>query len=429
MKPPASAVFEPTRNAGLQRLQRFVPNAGRRYGSRRDDDYGPDDRSNISQLSPWIRRRLITEEEVARAVIAKHKLSGAAKFVQELCWRSYWKGWLEMRPSVWADYLDGVDQARARAEDDAKLRKRLEAAYAGRTGLAPFDAWARELVELGYLHNHARMWFASIWVYTLDLPWELGADFFLRELMDGDPASNTLSWRWVCGLHTPGKTYLARADNINKHTAHRFDVLTDAVADAAPPLDGAPNPEPAPLPIADDVPEGRLGLFLTEEDLDPLTLDPSLQNAKALAGAVSVDALSPGQVNLRVRDFASGALDDALWRASRALNVQARRFDPSEPEAIADWAIANDLDAVVTPYVPVGPARDALPAIEDALDGRGVALARVMRSWDEAFWPHATAGFFKLSEKIPETLARLGLDVDPDDAPAFARLSVKKQSQ
>jgi deoxyribodipyrimidine photo-lyase len=65
----------------------------------------------------------------------------------------------------------------------------------------------QELVETGYLHNHARMWFASIWIFTLRLPWELGADFFLRHLLDGDAASNTLSWRWVAGLHTKGKHY------------------------------------------------------------------------------------------------------------------------------------------------------------------------------------------------------------------------------
>ena len=92
----------------------------------------------------------------------------------------------------------------------------------GATGIDCFDAWARELVATGYLHNHARMWFASIWIFTLRLPWELGADFFLRHLIDGDPASNTLSWRWVAGLQTAGKTYLATAENIARFTGGRF---------------------------------------------------------------------------------------------------------------------------------------------------------------------------------------------------------------
>ena len=65
------------------------------------------------------------------------------------------------------------------------------------------------LKENNYLHNHARMWFASIWVFTLDLPWQLGAEFFMKHLFDGDAAANTLGWRWVAGIQTQGKNYLA----------------------------------------------------------------------------------------------------------------------------------------------------------------------------------------------------------------------------
>ena len=62
------------------------------------------------------------------------------------------------------------------------------------------------------------MWFASIWIFTLNLPWQLGADFFMQHLLDGDPASNTLSWRWVAGIQTKGKNYLARKSNIEKYS-------------------------------------------------------------------------------------------------------------------------------------------------------------------------------------------------------------------
>ena len=139
-------------------------------------------------------------------------------------WRSYWKGWLEHHPSVWPDYLEQVRSLLAEAAADDALALRYHAATAGETGIAVFDAWARELTGTGYLHNHARMWFASIWIFTLKLPWQLGADFFLRHLLDGDPASNTLSWRWVAGLHTPGKHYLARPDNIGRFAARRVEL-------------------------------------------------------------------------------------------------------------------------------------------------------------------------------------------------------------
>ena len=86
------------------------------------------------------------------------------------------------------------------------LRRAFEGAVTGSTGIDGFDDWARELTHTGWLHNHARMWFAFIWIFTLELPWALGADFFLRHLVDGDPASNTLSWRWVAGLYTRAKS-------------------------------------------------------------------------------------------------------------------------------------------------------------------------------------------------------------------------------
>jgi deoxyribodipyrimidine photo-lyase len=118
------------------------------------------------------------------------------------------------------------------------VRTAYAQAVEGRTGIAAFDTFACDLVRHGYLHNHARMWFASIWIFTLKLDWELGADFFLRHLRDGDAASNTLSWRWVAGLHTKGKTYLARADNIARFTAHRPDgpLTAEGLAEEAEPL-------------------------------------------------------------------------------------------------------------------------------------------------------------------------------------------------
>lgn len=86
----------------------------------------------------------------------------AEKFLQEVAWRTYWKGWLELRPSVWTDYLA-----------DLKRLVRVstyQQAIEGRTGIDCFDSWTNELIEYGFLHNHARMWFASIWIFKLKLP-------------------------------------------------------------------------------------------------------------------------------------------------------------------------------------------------------------------------------------------------------------------
>ena len=87
-------LWEPTRSAGLSRLKEFVPHAGRTYAAERNYDTGPGHRDNVSCLSPWIRHRLLLEEEVVRAVLREHSPSAAQKFIQEVCWRTYWKGWL-----------------------------------------------------------------------------------------------------------------------------------------------------------------------------------------------------------------------------------------------------------------------------------------------------------------------------------------------
>ena len=118
-----------------------------------------------------------------------------------------------MRPEVWTDFI-GLP-----TNDNSSD---LQAALKGNTGIKCFDSWVRELRETNYLHNHARMWFASIWIFTLELPWQLGARFFLEHLADGDAASNTLSWRWVAGLQTKGKRYEASSYNIETYTKGRF---------------------------------------------------------------------------------------------------------------------------------------------------------------------------------------------------------------
>ena len=224
----------PTRTEALDRLRAFLPHAGRDYAARRN--YDLPGHPHVSLLSPYLRHRLITETEVLEATLARFSLSTAEKFVQEVFWRTYWKGWLEMRPGVWVDYRTGVRAALDRVQTEAGLRRDWEAACSGDTGIDAFDHWARELTATGYMHNHARMWFASIWIFTLRLPWQLGADFFLRHLLDGDPASNTLSWRWVAGLQTRGKHYLARPGNIARYTDGRFEPVGLNIA--AGPLDG-----------------------------------------------------------------------------------------------------------------------------------------------------------------------------------------------
>ncbi len=380
-----SHTFKPTRAAGLAALEAFLPQAGRRYAEQRNFDHGPDNRANISMLSPYVRHRLITEHEVIARVLARHRFADAEKFVQEVCWRTYWKGWLEMRPSVWAQYQ--ADLARL-----PRIRA-YHTACAGETGIVCFDAWADELRETGYLHNHARMWFASLWIFTLGLPWQLGADFFYHYLLDGDPASNTLSWRWVAGLQTAGKTYLAMADNIAKFTGGRFNPAP--FAHSAGPAPEAPIAA-APIPSVPALPGGACGLLLTEEDLNPESLKLDDLGIAAVAAGGLIPSRSPA-----VSAFTSAALADGLARNATSSRTPGVMLASLDADSLIAWAKEHELEAIVTPYAPVGPVSDHLRAITPALAAEGIALVQVRRAWDSAAWPHAAKGFFAFKDKIP----------------------------
>ena len=147
-------------------------------------------------------------------ILNKYPYEKVDKFIDEVFWRIYWRGWLELRPQVWKNYLKNLKKLKDEFKDNRKYIQVTE----GNSNIECFNDWVKELKETNYLHNHTRMWFASIWIFTLNLPWQLGANFFMRHLFDGDSASNTLSWRWVAGLQTIGKHYLATASNISKFT-------------------------------------------------------------------------------------------------------------------------------------------------------------------------------------------------------------------
>jgi len=211
-------IFKASRAKAVDQLNNFIEQNLTDYSKLRNFDFGPSNRSNISCLSPYITHGVINELEVIDKSLKKFSFAKNEKFIQEVLWRVYWKGWLELRPNVWTDYLNELKKIREEFIDNADYKNAIE----GSTNIECFNEWVNELKENNYLHNHARMWFASIWVFTLELPWQLGAEFFMNHLYDGDAASNTLGWRWVAGIQTQGKNYLASEWNINKFTNNRF---------------------------------------------------------------------------------------------------------------------------------------------------------------------------------------------------------------
>lgn len=392
----------------MRRLAAFLPVAGRPYANGRNTDSGPDDRRHVSTLSPYIRHRLITEREVLDAVIQNHSLTTAEKFIQEVYWRTYFKGYLETRPQIWRRYREALDHQLATIADGGGLARAYNKAVEGRTGIDCFDAWVDELLETGYLHNHTRMWLASIWIFTLKLPWELGADFTYRHFIDGDPASNTLSWRWVAGFHTKGKTYLARAANIAEFTCDRFD--PQGLASTAPPLDEPPIGLARALPAAPvRAPAGPAILLLTEDDLHPESLDLSDADIGVVIGTHAVDRRSPLAAAENVVRFSQEALADGLRRASGHFGVAADADVEFSPASLAKLARSHDVSRIITAYTPVGPMGDRLAALTSALSHEGIEMVQIRRVEDTSAWPYATKGFFGLKDKIPHLIHKLGI--------------------
>jgi hypothetical protein len=406
--------FTPTREAALARLAAFLPAAGRRYAETRNADDGPHEggRENVSQLSPWLHAGLIGEPEVLAAVLGAHSPRAAEKFIAEVFWRIYFKGYLEQRPAIWDDYCKGRDGALAALEANAGLRKAYTEAVEGRTGIEAFDVWAQELVATGYLHNHARMWFASIWIFTLKLDWRLGADFFLRHLMDADAASNTLSWRWVAGLHTKGKHYLARADNIARYTAGRPEgalaaarLAGDEAAPLSEPQDYGRQKLDLPGPVSAADLAQPFALLLHDEAAHhaPLALPA---NPALVIGAARPAARSPGALGPHARSFAEGALASGTAAAGAAFGCPAVVWEDGAP--LAPLLAEARVTRLAVPYLPTGWTRDALwPDLAPLVaEGRVTTL---LGDLDRATWPHAKAGFFGVAKQIDSLLGECGI--------------------
>ena len=383
-------MFAITRDQARDHLSSFLPHAGSDYAKRRNFDYGPGAHNHVSCLSASLRRRTITEDEVIKQVLQTHRFQAAEKFIQEVFWRTYWKGWLEMRPSLWADYCDHVASGFAET-------KTLALALDGRTDIACFDAWHKELRETNYLHNHARMWFASIWIHTLGLPWQAGADLFMHHLRDGDPASNTLGWRWVAGLQTRGKAYAARADNIDQFTNGRFAPYGLLQEDVAA-LDGPENP-PA-MTVRE--PRHAMGtkplLVLTPEDCHAESLP--LTDKPVAITSLPADIISHRAAAVIEADEI--ALSDGVKRACAHYNAPSLvgLSACAWESELREMMTQSGADHIVIAFQPTGYWHDILSASQ-------LPIREILRAYDSLCWPHAKKGFFPFKEKIPQFISAL----------------------
>jgi len=370
-----------SRSEALARLQAFMPKVPR-YASARN--YVRPGYEEVSRLSHWIRYRAISEEECVTTVLDHHSPKTAEKFLQEILWRTYWKGWLELHPTVWAEYLTEsatLLQSHGRSEEYCR-------AISGDTSLSFFNDWVSELIQTGYLHNHTRMWFASVWIFTLKLPWQLGACFMFHHLLDADPASNTLSWRWVAGLQTPGKHYVARPDNISTCSDGRWSPKPSELASDPTPLFSRTTPALQELTAArDDTPPGGALILLHDDDLSA-DLSPEMNCTGAhycLFTPSSHEASNPKSA------FVSTLRQDTTLRCAASLVTSAEDIS-----ALAGTIGTAEVHAMIPR---IGFERGDISALEERLTRAGIAVVWRRRAWDVGLMPLARGGFFKFWER------------------------------
>ena len=348
---PAAATVLPIhggRAAALERLSQLEPVA---YARTRNHVDGA-----VSLLSPWIRHGVLSLAEVRdRALELAPDPQAAAKFVSELGWRDYWR-------QVHAAVADGINadlEPPAAATRIPQSDRMPPDVLAATTGMACIDAFVHRLHTTGWLHNHERMWLASWLVHVRGVHWRAGADWFLSHLVDGDPASNHLSWQWVAGTFS-AKPYIFNRDNRETFTAgsHCRRCPVFGVCDvegsyedlAARLFASGSGPRPGPTPRIRPAAAWRPGEAgpVPQRPLVWLTLD----SAAATSPAAAAHPTSP-----------TVFVVDPAWLAAE---------QPALKRLVFLWECLADLPEV---EIQVGDPRTILPARALALGCDAIAVA------------------------------------------------------
>ncbi|MBD1154141.1 DNA photolyase [Pelagibacterales bacterium SAG-MED23] len=375
-----------TRASAIVNLEDFVENNLGEYSSLRNFDFGPNKRSNTSCLSPYITHGVINEKEVIKKSLDKFSFSKNEKFIQEVLWRTYWKGWMELRSGVWDDYLIDLKRIKEEFRDNGDYLNAIK----GKTKIECFNEWVNELKTYNYLHNHTRMWFASIWIFTLELPWQLGAELFMQHLYDGDTASNTLGWRWVAGIQTQGKHYLASEWNIKKFTNNRFENIK--LNENAPPKINDKNYTILHKTFENPVNIEEKNLLVFENNLGFEITDFSNLKLKKILLITNKNENRTIKLSENVANFKGDLIK----------NQKKRLEEKSIDCEIIDIKEIKNLDSCYCLYPTVGENLDYIN--HNSLKN----IDFLYRKLDQNSWKFCNKGFFNFKKYIPKIIENLG---------------------
>ena len=375
-------MFEASRAKALNQLNNFIDNGLSEYSKLRNFDFGSEKRTNISCLSPYITHGIINEKEVIQKALSKFSFSKNEKFIQEVLWRTYWKGWLELRPNVWTDYLVELNKIKKEFQNNKSYLSAIE----GETDIECFNEWVNELKENNYLHNHTRMWFASIWIFTLELPWQLGAEFFMQNLFDGDAASNTLGWRWVAGVQTQGKHYLASEWNIKKFTNNRFQNIK--LNENAPPKISEKSYQIIKQDFTNPQNIEEKNLLIFDNNLSFEITDFKEKNFKKIYLVSNKNENRSIKLSEKLVKFKSQLIEDQGQRLKNQ-SIDFQLIDISE---------VTNIENCYGLYPTVGENLDYL-------NSNDINVSFLYRSLDQLAWQYCNKGFFNFKNFIPKIIS------------------------
>ena len=377
----------------------YLPNTGSYYRNNRNYSYDLiNNRNTTSLLSPYIRYRLLSEEDIIKKTLSINSFTKTEKFIQEIYWRTYWKGWLEHRPDVYEDYITKRNELLKNLSNTSKYQKAIN----GETHLTFFNDWIKKLKEDGYLHNHVRMWFASIWIFTLDLPWQLGANFFMEKLLDGDPASNTLSWRWVAGIQTKGKHYIARKNNIIKYGNIEINDNTK-LNEQAVCLEESQSYFAKDLVFENSKTDSLDSILIPTEDLN-FILNNEFKFKNIFSG-VPLNDYNDHNFSQKVKDHIkkitiSNFKDNNFYKDYEYI-IEFENYY----EKFTNWANKKNIKKIGLPYVTKGNWNKIYQKL--ILDNPSINFVYLYRKYDMEAWQFAKKGFFNFKKHIPELISKL----------------------
>jgi deoxyribodipyrimidine photo-lyase len=361
-------IFPPTLGAARARIAAVRPSDYARSRNALD--------GAVTRLSPYITHGFVSLPEVLAGVAARHRLDVQHKFVFELGWREYFHHvWRHRGEDILHSLHAGpLPESAYACEMPADLRE-------ARTGLPVIDQAVRALYATGYLHNHARMWLASYVVHLRKIYWRAGADWMIAHLLDGDLASNHLSWQWVAGTGSH-KPYLFNAENVARYAPVDWHSAGSVIDTSYAALEAiARGPRPVPVrPQAEGVEEPRLSAQ------PPVTAMPE---AAAVAGR-DVWLVHPWALGEPPAELPAGCLRVGWWPAGH---------HAAWPWSAARWAFVGARMAALAPLQWHGSREQLAQALAAARSVRTLADEHVAALLPPVVQQHASPRLFAAVER------------------------------